>query len=417
MDVQAADGSIREPADSSIESLETDLPDTTCNPPVVPVVVITPFNGENEMSMQRHLCDYLRVKHIIENVVAIKSAPGSPITNNYTVDVCQTYSSDISAHAINKIANANVVIAILSEINVNVIYELGIRNLLRTETILLISRELASNRDDSLPVYLHDYAYNKYQAADPAIVAEFNKFQGELGWKTKELPQSLGELIDESDTKLTKILTNSLQEIQDRPGQWPSHMRELARDRHPNGFLSGWKTYFPTSVLRINWKSKTGDGGLTYDPNDIVGEPVVCDADYLFRQIFRITGIDFDSQNSPKVTFSYLMSNIERYVDKETYQAFLDNQAELRDEIILRDGDAVAKVPLRFYGPDDAVSRSQLHPIEHLRGKVFLPSLTAKTSVGETRYPHTTYLIITFVEDFWPYGHENNSWKSNNVAN
>ena len=106
------------------------------------------------------------------------------------------------------------------------------------------------------------------------------------------------------------------------------------------------------------------------------------------------------------ITFERLMLRIQPFVAELMTSCGLSSpeQAQLMKWIVLGNGHAVADVPLRFREATDG-GDDHLHPNKDIRGKIYLPCLTAKTTVGDPEHPHSTYLIISFVEQFWPTDH------------
>ena len=368
------------------------------------VTVITPFGGTSDTSVRRHVINYQRVRHLIENSINVvrHDAGGTAVPLKYNVGICLALAGNIPLRALTRLARSNVVVALLSEHNVNVIYELGIRNLHRPETIMLVNRELADDGREPIPVYLKESAYNVFSDADETITAAFDAHQADVDWQTTQLTPEAATAIDAADRDLRETLEQSFQELVDNPPRWPQTMNEVARNRHPDGFLQGWSTYLPTSIVRIDWKRRSDN--LSYHPDDMDGAPVVADANYLFRQIFHIENVNLGPDYPSDVTFENLMSRIEPYVDERDYTDFLTEQAQLLKWIVFDNGQASAEVPLRFKGTGNG-DDGALHPNKEIRGKVYLPCLTAKTTIGDPEHPHTTYLLVSFIEQFWPTDH------------
>lgn len=375
-------------------------------PLTLSVTVITPFGGTSDDAVQRHVVNYQRVKHLIENIIHVvrEDAEGNINQIHYKVGICLARSGNISLKALTRLARSNVVVAVLSEYNVNVIYELGIRNLHRPETIMLVNRELAEQGREPIPVYLKESAYNVFSEPDETILQAFAEHQENVDWQTSTLVPEVAGAINVADRELRDTLQQSFQELVDNPPRWLESMNEMARNRHPDGFLQGWSTYLPTSIVRITWKRRSDD--LSYRADDMDGAPVVADANYLFRRIFHIENLNLGPDYTSDITFERLMHRIRPYVTDEDYTDFLTEQAQLMKWIVLDNGHASADVPLRFKAPGQD-EETQLHPNKDIRGKVYLPCLTAKTTIGDPEHPHTTYLIISFVEQFWPTDHPN----------
>ena len=129
-------------------------------------------------------------------------------------------------------------------------------------------------------------------------------------------------------------------------------------------------------------------------------QPIVRDANDEFKNIFCINqNTQFPSQGPNKVTYGMLMDSIRPFIGDDNLAAFNKDQMQLTENLIFGSTMTTAQVPLRM---EDS------HPNVNVRGKVYLPCLVAKHTVGDTDKAHTTYFIISFVERFWPHDHPNN---------
>ena len=79
----------------------------------------------------------------------------------------------------------------------------------------------------------------------------------------------------------------------------------------------------------------------------------------------------------------------------------IDQQMTFFMKLFIEDLPAKAKIPLDFR------SGQERHPDPEFRNKVYLPVLISKKVVGVRASPHTTYYIITYIEDFFPLGEQN----------
>ena len=100
-----------------------------------------------------------------------------------------------------------------------------------------------------------------------------------------------------------------------------------------------------------------------------------------------------DPNGNQALTGELLLNNVKPYIKEEHFEMFMQDQQRINEQIIFRDGIATATVPLQF---------NDKHPDPAFRGKVILPNLVAKRIVGEQHRPHVMYLMITFIEDFFP---------------
>ncbi len=128
------------------------------------VLVLMPFGGETRpggaeeaadeqreavrVEQRRAVLEFLRLRYLLGKL----SAAG-PYA--FDAEVAYTLARDISANALAKVGGADVVIAVLHHRNLNVMYEVAVRHLLRDEMILIVKGQ----PNEELPVYLRDKAY------------------------------------------------------------------------------------------------------------------------------------------------------------------------------------------------------------------------------------------------------------------
>jgi hypothetical protein len=101
---------------------------------------------------------------------------------------------------------------------------------------------------------------------------------------------------------------------------------------------------------------------------------------------------------SSDLTQKKLLGRITRFLKEGNIEAFSQDQERLGKTIILGDGFDQAEVPLETTAD---------HPRDGHKNKVFLPCMIGKRTVGDnTEAPHMTYLMIAFIQDFWPEAHK-----------
>ena len=248
------------------------------------IVVIMPFGSKNVITENRAILDLMRIKYLIENKIKIKprgsNRDGEPI--KYTVRPFRTMSGAIASNAAKAIAEADVVVALITEFNANVIYELAIRNLLKEEVVIICGDEV--NKKNNLPVYTKDFATISYHHSEDENIIEaiksFSEMNGaELHWDKIDqeyMPNILKNCIDKNDSKLQGELQNAMQNLENGKATRPEFLQELSKDLDPGKMLSNWTTYCPFSILRILWQRKSEIN--CYIPDDLVSEAVVVSA-------------------------------------------------------------------------------------------------------------------------------------------
>lgn len=118
------------------------------------VVVAMPF-GSRGAERRKAILNFRRLKYIIENKCQVVPA-GSSTTGTrvaYDVDVARTAMDKIPENALNQIYNADILIALLSEHNPTVAYELGYRRARERTVILMVDSQ------DDVPIHERAVAY------------------------------------------------------------------------------------------------------------------------------------------------------------------------------------------------------------------------------------------------------------------
>jgi len=381
------------------------------------ILIIMPFGGtegnnsgsEEKYLTEKHcILDFKRIKYLVENkvkVIAKKGDEGSRIT--YNVEVYNETVGAISPGALRKIIEADILIALMTESNINVIFELAIRNLIGPNFIIITKGDSRA----FLPVYLKDWACIRYDIPNDddnkKILEELDKI-ADLGgitfsWDDGIIPSVLINTIDDKDNALIGSLQSTLQSLETSPPDLPAHFKEarahIIKNADPGLILSeeiGWVTYIPYSVVRIKWKKKHST--LGYNPEDMIGEPVVYSLNDKYKQLFNYQVAGFPNPDSnDAITSNVLIENIEECIDHEHLVAFKDDQINAASKIIIKDQYGQAKVPLQF---------NDKHPT--FPNKAYLPCMVGKRTVGNTSSPHAVFLLIAFVEDFFPVGENPN---------
>jgi hypothetical protein len=111
----------------SITDVSVNVP-TTRN-----VLVITSFGGGDQATVRKSILEFMRIKYIIERKIEVYHRHNDPLSRlNYNVTVFKAEIGAIPSNAIDRIAGTDIVVALITEKNVNVVYELAVRNIFRT---------------------------------------------------------------------------------------------------------------------------------------------------------------------------------------------------------------------------------------------------------------------------------------------
>ncbi len=357
------------------------------------IMVIMPFGSGDRVTERERILDLMWIKYVIEKSINVTPEGGLPDgpAIKYEVAVFREPAGQITEDAVDTLAQADVVVALLAERNINVIYELAIRNLLRDEPILI----LQGKPDDVLPVYLKDMAYIPYKNHKSANVIKQIKDTAkagfpELDWnRPGDIPPGLQQAIDASDHFKTE-LQKSLQKFEDNPQRPPHFLRKHVVDLDSGRVLHSWSTYTPFSVVRIKWQRKRWP--FEYDPADMIGKPVVYAANPDYLKMFNLEVGSFpDPDGENPVIVEDMIERLRIYIEPEHYKSFVEDQADLTKRIIFNDGIGGATVPMQFNDKHQAYAN-----------EVYLPTLLGKRGVGSPQSRHVVFLAIAFIKDFLP---------------
>ena len=361
------------------------------------VVVIMPFGSGSKEHERQWKLDFMRIKYIVENKIKVlpegSRGDDSAVGIKYDVQVFREPVGNIPEDGIDTIADADVVIALLTKMKVNVIYELAVRILLKDEPILILDE----NEKEALPVYLQSTAYINYshpnsRAMNLKIEALAADETMQIpNWKRLDkIPDELRTAIDENQNDyFTSEIQDALQKTE-RPSHPPPFLRKHVIDLDPGKVLQSWITYCPFSVVRIKWWRKASQFG--YEMADMIGQPVVyaANADYIKLFGLNLEGVP-NANGANALHLDKMIERLGHYIDPSPYQKFCEDQAKLSEQIILNDGDGQATVPLQF---------NANHPADQFRNHAYLPSLIGKRVVGDTQSPHIVFLAIAFIKNF-----------------
>ena len=98
--------------------------------------MVTGFGSGQPQSERQAILDVMRIKYLVENKIDVLPQ-GRPAGRriSYDVNVFRARTGYIPEDGLTHIDTADVLLALITEQNVNVIYELAIRNLLRDEVL------------------------------------------------------------------------------------------------------------------------------------------------------------------------------------------------------------------------------------------------------------------------------------------
>lgn len=366
------------------------------------VAVMMPFGGsvgdetaEEERQLTRarvRKCklEFLRLSYILGEKVRAKphGTDDDDVAIDYSVSLFNTPVGDIASGALKLIDEADVIIGLITEKNVNVVYELAIRDALRDIPIIV----LKGDPDKLLPVYLKPLAYIRYSdGADGKVAQILDEIaDADLPDPIEDVPENLKQAIDRFDNDFINELEKALQmKENERPPVRSPALRELFRDPDPSLPLKQWDDeYYPFSVVRIPWRQKSKD--LGYAPEDMDGDPEhaieVCHFNHAFRDLF-----DLRRPSGVRLTMRKLLDRLSEqgYIDDANLAKFEHDQGELIQTIAFEEGFATARVALNL---------TRRHRKEQFQHKSYLPCLIARRVVGDERRPHNMYLMVSYID-------------------
>ncbi len=336
------------------------------------VVVAMPF-GRTAVEKRKAILNFRRLKYIIEEKCQVVPSPTTGSRVAYDVDVARTITNEIPERALSHIYQADILIALLSERNFTVTYELGYRRgRERTPVMLMVDSQ------DDVPVYEAAEAYLVWKQDD--VVEEIDRIAHKdypsLVDFRGDIPPSLKEVIDAKDDELVNNLQLALQEIENEFVVYePDPVQKL------RGLLSeSIDRFYPFSVVEVSF-SKYSE---FEDPN-VPAKVVAFDED--FSRLYGYPGKIAATRDEP-LTLDRLLKRIERYSDGDDWNEFLQEQLKLTETVVKNYEFARAYVPLKI---------NSTHPDDQFKGKSYLPCMVAEVIDGDKAGPHKMYLLVAYI--------------------
>lgn len=372
------------------------------------VLVIMSFGGNDILAERRSIVEFLRIKYIIENKIDVRQKKSDP--NSKVLFEANVYKAEVGSipdDAIDRIAEADIVVALITGMNINVIYEMAVRNVFRAEFVIIIK----GDPKDVLPIYMQGIAYitwAKYEGiGEQRDLGEHGKKiesiikqlaameQTDLDFNSTidQIPPSLKRAVDEHDRELIADLQRSFEKnVSIPPPKTLPFLQKHVGSRDPGRLLDDWTQYVPLTIVRIKWKRQSGV--QKYEPEDMIGEPVVYQLNDQYAKIFDFARANLPDPNGERpLTIGRLIDQVSDYVDPADLEIFNKDQAEISDKVIFRNAAfSSAKVPLRF---------NEHHPSEEVRGKSYLPVLLSRKQIGDLNHPHLMFLAIVMIPGPW----------------
>lgn len=349
------------------------------------VAVMMPFGGSLWEYSRRSILHFKRIEYIIESRLKerISTASDHNAFITYQVERFDAAAGILAEKALRMINEADIVIGLVTEQNVNVAFELAFRSIIQDLPIMIV----ADSDKSLLPVYFGDVALLDYPVADSPIGKQIEAIaanpQFDVGLRI-EIPQELKKQIDGGqDGKLEGDLIAALQRIEVSGPQ--GQLDVVPYVPAPPRSLGEWDTYYPTSVIETKWY-RIGEH-RKYDENYMVSEPQVVYCNDEFLRLYNLRG---GIEKNKALTLGYLLERLEGLVIEGTFARFIDDQQRLTREIVFEDGFGKARIPIHLRLD---------HPLRDFQGKVLLPCLISKWAdkIDLTR-PHRVYLVVAYID-------------------
>lgn len=334
------------------------------------VVVVMPFGGKSGTDTRRAILNYKRLEYIVSKKCEVESSPGSETPVAYAVSVANTATEKI-ATVLDKIEKADIMIALVSEQNPNVLFELGYRRA-RNPTVILVV-----GSPENLPIYESDVAYQRWAQAE--VLARIETIANDsyplLPDFTVGIDESLRQVIDANDAVLVQDLQNALQEIEKkfvfREGDAVRHLRGIVSDET--------QSFYPSSIVKVSF---SGRGKF-----DDAKPPEVVDFDEEFCRLYNYAGKASAEKDRP-LTLAKLVERIRDLSDETDRNEFYAEQEHLTATVIRGGGFARATVPMRFNGE---------HSHASYRNSSILPCLIAQVVDGNPDGWHRMFLLVVYI--------------------
>jgi hypothetical protein len=339
------------------------------------VVVVMPFGGEDLVERRRAILNFKRLEYLVRSRCKVKSAGSASEADCvvYGVEVAKTAMDNIPDRALRQIQNADILIALVTELNPNVIYEVAFRRT-KDRTVILVV-----DSPDYLPIYVKSLAHHSWKQDE--VLQRVDRIAKDtlpdLPDFSVGIPNDLKEAIDRYDGALEKGLQQALQEIEStfvpEPIQAVHYLRGVVSDETAS--------FYPCSIVEVAF-SRRSEFANPESP------AIVCDFDEGFCRLYGYVSKSAAEADRP-LTLTKLLGRIGKFSDKGHWDEFLQEQVELTATVVKEYGFARVQVPLRI---------NEKHPRVECRGAAYLPCIIAQVIDGDLEGPHTMYLLVVYIE-------------------
>jgi hypothetical protein len=343
-----------------------------------------PFGGKSRAYTTRSILHFKRVAYIIESRLQGKIAHATErdVRIDYSVERFDARGGPLATRALQMINEADIVIGLLIEPNINVAYELAFRNVIRDLPLLL-----APSNDGALrPVYFDDIGFIDYPVKDHPVADTIEMLvnTNRIFSLNDSIPETLKAAIEQDlDKGLEDALQQALQRIErDGPQQ---QLDVVPFVPPPPRVLKEWTQFYPVSVVETKWRKKRDE--FEYHEDDMAASPRVVYWNSKFLDLFDL---NIGSAQLDSLTLEYLLRQLKQLMTDASYAEFEADQIELTKEIVYKDGFGTVRAPIKLSTAKENYAYNN---------KTLLPCLIAKwADRSDLSRPHRVYLVVAYID-------------------
>ena len=385
------------------------------------ITVVMPYEGDaghdddadtpKRQSNRLYKLIYWRFKHIIESKInyIMGKGPGAPRNPNpvrrhgkpcqFNVSAVVTRRNAKLLDVMGPITSSDIAVGFVTHTNETVvsltlIYELAVRQLLRSALVLVIdgvADELRPQFMSSLkevvvtPSWMEDQTLRNLAKDYP--LRPLDDF--EPGDADKEAWRRLEGISDSFDDGVTRELRRAIQAMMDGENPQSDEVRHLMRELDPEYMVSTASVFYPAQIVKISWAERPRDARgrpVPRDDSHIIGISM-CDWNQPFLDLFNLDANTAEQEGT--VGDDDIVAFLKEHMDPDDYERYLEDQNRLWKLIVLGPQAGVAAEPIIF---------NSTHPNPNLRNRAFLPCCVLKKRMGDPAQEHFIYLLVVFFD-------------------
>lgn len=347
------------------------------------VLVVMPFGGEDNIENRRGVLNFKRIEHVLGKCEVRNVDSHCQVT--YSVHACKVCdATDINETILERIRNADVVIALFCSSSPTVVYEAAVRHLMRDGLILIVD----TAQPQFLPFYLQGLGYCPWtHESGRPVLERIDRIANDDGIRDlddfdAELPRDLRHAIDEHDSQLRSSLEKALEKIEVGSVKPRADFVRAVAGGMLGGIITDRMTtlYSPVSVVAVAFSRE--------DELDDHRPPIVCEFNEAFARLYGFPDSRAAELQAP-LTSEKLLLRLERDGLIENFAEFVREQAELNEKIVRNKGIGWASTTMKI---------SADHPHGDFRDRELLPCVVARQTVGNVQARHTMYLLVNYID-------------------